>query len=449
MSKKILLISPPFYRLMGSHYNGLHLGLGYIASFLERHGHQVFLYNADFEDSNVYLDQRELLDNFDHYKQVLGDLGHPIWDEVRKALQSSDPDYVGIQMYTGTFKSAQNVARLTKEYNKEIQVIVGGTHPTLDVKGAVGFEYYDFAVKGEGEFTFLDLAEGKGPAKIENLAYKDDEAHIVENPSREQIPDLDGLPFPKRDGFLVGNERQDVGGIITSRGCPYSCSYCTSPRIWHGKVRYRGVESILEELRLMTEVHGVSLVRFQDDTFTLNKLRVVRILRGMIERGLKIEWVCDTRVDKIDYEILRLMKEAGCVRVKIGVESGSDEILKRVNKGITVKQIKRAVEMIKGLNIPLTIYLMIGFPGETDEDVRKTIALAEEIEADYYSLSVIAPYYGTKMYFDLVNNGFRFGKSNWEYFFHQSKEMIMNVNISQSLVDEFWALNDKGKGKRV
>ena len=144
-----------------------------------------------------------------------------------------------------------------------------------------------------------------------------------------------------------------------------------------------------------------------------------------------------------------MMKRSGCIRLKTGIESGSDKILKRVQKGINVKKIKEVVKMIKESDISLTTYFMIGFPGETDDDIKKTIKLADEIRSDYNSLSVVAPYYGTQVYSDLEKEGFDFDKPHWEYFYHQSKEMIINSNISKHLVDEFFNINEKCKGKRI
>lgn len=434
---------------MGSHYNGIHLGLCYIASVLNKNGFDTEIYNADFLDSATYSNQKELFDNFDVYINILNDPAHPIWLEVREAIRNADPDYIGIQMYTGTFKSVQMVAALAKSLKPEVKIAVGGTHPTLDPFGTIKCEHYDYVIRGEGEYTFTEILEGREPAAIKGLTFKNSGGEAVSNEAREFMEDLDSLPFPARDKILSGNGKTDVGAIITGRGCPFQCSYCASPELSNQKARYRSVENVLEELEYMTRHLNISLVRFQDDTFTLNKSRTAEICDGMLRKGIDVQWVCDTRVDRIDGDLLKLMKRAGCVRVKIGVESGSDEILKKVRKGVTVERIRRGVEVIKGAGIPLTIYLMIGFPGETDDDVRKTIRFADEIDADYNSLSVVAPYYGTRIYKNLVKEGFGFEKSNWEYFFHQSRAMIMNTKISRQVIDEFFGLNDKNKGARV
>lgn len=434
---------------MGSHYNGIHLGLGYIASVLGKYGHDVQIYNADFFDSNTYIDQKKIFESFKRYKTVLNNLNNPIWEEVRGAIKDVRPDYIGIQMYTGTFKSAQNVATIAKEVNPAIKVVVGGTHPTLDPNGTISFDNYDYVVRGEGEYTLLDLLNNTNLNKIDGLTFKNKDNNIINNRDRDFNKDLDALPFPIRDNFYSGNGKIDVGAIITSRGCPFQCTYCASPQIWKRKTNYRSVNNVLEELEYIVRHHNVSLIRFQDDTFTLNKKRAVEIFEGILERGLNFRWICDTRVDKLDKQLLSLMKKSGCIRIKIGVETGSDRILKRVKKGITTEQIRNAISLVREVGIPLTVYLMIGFPGETDEDVRKTIRFADEIKADYNSLGIIAPYYGTEMYEELANNGFDFSKCHWEYFFHQSQEMILNTKISEDLRDSFLSLNERGKGERL
>jgi radical SAM superfamily enzyme YgiQ (UPF0313 family) len=169
----------------------------------------------------------------------------------------------------------------------------------------------------------------------------------------------------------------------------------------------------------------------------------------MIERDLKIEWKCDTRADCLDDELAYLMKQAGCIRAKIGVESGSDRILRKIKKNETIDQIKTGIAYLKRYNIPITIYLMAGFPDETNEDLKKTIELAKALAVDYYSLSILAPYYGTEIYEELKAKGYEFEKDHWEYFYHQNWEMIVNNGIDPNLLEEFLALNEMGKGVRV
>ena len=187
-----------------------------------------------------------------------------------------------------------------------------------------------------------------------------------------------------------------------------------------------------------------------DDTFNLDNRFTKEICRRIIDEGLKLNWICEARADYLDKELVSLMVEAGCVRIKLGIESGSDRILKMINKGFTTQMVRRGVGIIKECQLPLTVYLMVGIPGETNEDLRRTIELAKELDADYYSLSVLAPYYGTQIWKELEESGKRMNNEHWEYFYHQSRELIVNSKLDPAIVDEFLALNEReGKGKRV
>jgi radical SAM superfamily enzyme YgiQ (UPF0313 family) len=198
----------------------------------------------------------------------------------------------------------------------------------------------------------------------------------------------------------------------------------------------------------MYDQFGIKRLHFKDDTFVLNKKRILDLCNRITDAGLKIKWTCDTRVDNLDEATLRLMKNAGCVRLKIGVDSGSDKILKKVKKGITTDQIKRGVDLIKKVGIKFTVYLLIGFPGETEEDIRETLEVARKLDANYNSLSIVAPYFGTEIYEDFIKrNGAKGIKEHWEYFYHQSKDMILTDGIPEELVDEFLLLNEGHEGK--
>lgn len=448
MKRRILLIAPPFYRLMGSHYNGLHLGIAYIAAVLKEHGHQVKVYNADYYDSAEYLNQRQLFDGFPHYKEVLNDPSHPIWCEIKDKISSFVPDFLGITMLTPNYKAAKNIARITRTINSNIRVIVGGTHPTLDPEGTLAEKDFDYVIRGEGEYSFLELADGREDEKIKGLSFKRANKP-VHNQDRPFIQDLDTLPFPSRDSFLNDTDYLDCGFVMTGRGCPFSCSYCVSPQFWHRTVRFRSASNVIEELEYLQAKHDSSLIHFVDDTFTLDKERAKEICRQLIDRQMNIAWVCDTRADCLDREMVALMKRAGCVRIKLGVESGCDKILKSMRKGVTKEIIRKAVGLVKEQELPLTVYLMVGFPGETNEDVRQTIEFAKELEADYYSLSILAPYYGTQIWNDLEKSGRKLDKEHWEYFYHQSQDMLVNDGLAPDMVSEFLALDQLGGGDRV
>ena len=161
----------------------------------------------------------------------------------------------------------------------------------------------------------------------------------------------------------------------------------------------------------------------------------------MIKEKLNMKWKCEARTDNLDNEIAELLNEAGCVRVKLGFESGSDKILKQVKKLETREEMLHGARLLKDNKVSFSGYFMTGFPGETDEDLQQTIDFAKEVRANYYSLSVLAPYYGTELFNDLMAKGHALDKQPWEYFFHQSPELMVNNTISPGMLKKFLELN--------
>ena len=444
--RKVLLINPPFYRLMNSHYNGLSLGLSYIAAVLSEAKHEVRIYNADQQNRKNYAKLKEIFDSYNNYKEILSDLNHPLWLEIKDVIKDYSPDIVGITMMTGTYKSAENIGRIAKEVNEKIVVVVGGTHPTILPEETIKNKYFDYIIRGEGEYSFLDLVNNVKKENIAGLTYINEKGIIINNSNREFIKNINSLPFPSRDLYINDNKYIDFGYIITGRGCPFKCTFCASNEIWKGHVRFRTPENVIEEIKYVYNKYDTRFFYFVDDTLTLNKKKTKKICNLIIENNLKIKWICTTRVDTIDEELLCLMKEAGCIRIKLGIESGSERILKLINKNITKKQIRDSVSLIKKVGIDISAYLMIGFPTETNEEVQETLDFARELNPTYYSLSILAPYPGTKIYNDIIKSGIKLPMEHWEYFFHYSKDMILANNIDSAVVDECLSLNE-AKGK--
>ena len=267
---RVLLVSPPFYRLMGSHFNGLNLGLSYIASSLEQQGHEVMLYNADYLPSAKYANQNQLFNSFEHYKEALDT--HECWEVVRLVIQDLQPDVVGITMHTGAYRSAKNVALIARSINSEIKIVVGGPHPTLAWQEMLGLPWLDTIVSGEGEN--IRLRKNKRSTKGHQF-------------KRLRQPDIDKIPFPMRDSFINSIEFMDLGNIITGRGCPNKCTYCASPAIWGGKYRLRDIENVIDELKEMKKLR-VKVIRFCDDTFNLQPDRTALLLQRMMEERIDL-----------------------------------------------------------------------------------------------------------------------------------------------------------------
>ncbi len=439
--KRVLLVTLPFYKLLGSHFNGMNLGVSSIAAVLESRNYDVGVYNADYYDSSKYLSQEELYGNYEHYLDVIQNASHPLWKEVVDTILEWNPSYLGISMLTAGYPIAKIICTKLKKVRPELNIIIGGVHATLAYQELIYDKCFDYVVRGEGEFSFLELVNNVPLESIKGLSFRDKSGSPVHNDDRPPIEPLDILPFPSRDLHITSTHMMDLGQIITGRGCPFGCTYCASPLLWKRRVRYRSIHDVVTELELIAKRYQSSMIYISDDTFTLKKDRTMELCDQIISRELNVTWKCDTRVDCLDDELIAKMKEAGCDLIKIGVESGSDRVLKNIHKGITKDKIRETVKLIKKHDIKLTAYLLIGFPGETDEDAQQTIDFARELEAHYYSLSILTPYYGTEIYNYLSKDEFKSSKEHWEYFYHQNKKLLVNRDISENMLNNFLAIN--------
>ena len=470
MGKRVLLCNPPFYRLLGSKYLANSLGISYIAAVLNQNGHDAWLYNADaYFDDPSYKNLKGLFDGFHDYKQYFKNKDHEIWEEVTRKIIDFNPDWVGWTSYTANVSTIQILSEKLHNIAPEIRQVVGGPHSTMDNNLLLKLPYVDFAVKREGEYAMLELINDNDPKKIIGVVSKN-KLGFLHNNGDADVLDTDLLPFPERDKFWAMTEEQknkiDVSYVISIRGCPYDCTYCASPKHWgRSKTQYRSPKSLLSEMHHVKKhywnkhqfdysqsanattkdkliIQDNSVFYIVDDVFSVKKNRTIETLNMMIDTNLDAPWKCEARTDHLIPEICKLMKQANCVRVKIGAESGSDRILKQVSKRETKKQIYDGCMMLKDAGVPFTLYLMAGFPGETDEDLRQTIEFAKAVKPNFCSLSILSPYFGTAIYYDLIEQGFPLDKQPWEYFFHQSSDLMVNNTISKEVLQEYLALNE-------
>jgi radical SAM superfamily enzyme YgiQ (UPF0313 family) len=286
---------------------------------------------------------------------------------------------------------------------------MGGPHATakagevLDICPDV-----DYVVRGEGEYTLLELIRAleKGEAtchSITGLSYRKDNVP-VHNPPRSMAVDLHRFPFPDRT--LLMHEQhytsEDMGLIMTTRGCPYACTYCATNT---QQVSYRSRDHILEEIQAVKARYGTTQFTFKDDSFTVNRKNVRAFCNALIGAKVHITWECNTRVNLINEPLLRLMKRAGCNFIKVGIESGSERVLQRMNKQITHEQVRQAAQLFRKVGIHWTGYFMMGVPGETEEDIRQTIAFLHEVKPDFASIGVYEPFPGTVMFEEGIQRG--------------------------------------------
>ncbi|MBD3203967.1 radical SAM protein [Candidatus Woesearchaeota archaeon] len=438
---KVILIEPPFERLKKINYGYFPLGLGYISTVLNTHGIYCRVYNAEFGpekfrdvSKNFY---EQLLERYPLYIDALEDDDHYVWKEIRETLKKYKPDAVGISVKTAKLPSALKIAGILKKLDEKCFVIFGGYHPTTSAKNTLKNNDVDFVVRGEGEHTFLELCQELASSKpsfnrIKGLSYKK-KKKIISNPPRTLIKDLDKLPILDKSYAINPDlySKSIMGDIITSRGCPFDCTFCSQKEMWEGCVRYRKIDQVILEMEKIINQFHTKQFYFWDDTFTMNRKRIINLCEEIIKRNFNILWGCTTRVDFLDTDLLRMMKKAGCVSIDIGIESGSQKILDSLQKGITIDQVKKAVEMIKKAKIECNAFFMIGFPQETEQDIKKTIALIKQLDVSNISLSIFTPYPGSELYLQSKEMGLIEDNTNYALYSHQSPYNFFNKNISR------------------
>ena len=343
---------------------------------------------------------------------------------AKKSLEKSfeklhrlKPEIIGLTCLTTEVLEARAVAqRLHKEF-PEATLIVGGVHPTLRPQDLI-FENsgIDYAIMGEGEETSLELVQkilandvsGKTMGKVQGIAFLN-EKKIEITEKRPLIKDLAALPSPnygKIDmDFYTRPDIYCIRGVpisgfyfFTSRGCPFACQFCVNKNLFGRTIRYKDPVKVVEDIEAVVKKNGIDGFYFYDDTFTVNRKHVERICSELKERKLDLIWGCETRVNLVYKDLMAAMKKAGCVQIDFGVESGSEINLKRLQKGITVPEIKNCFKICKEVGIRTFANFMLNTPDETEQDVEETIQLARELNANVSIFNVTTPFPGTEIY---------------------------------------------------
>ena len=424
---RVLLIDPPYERLIGFRSEWFPLGLACIASFLIERGYRdVGIYHAEHASDTQYKSVVKYSETFHRYKEAIESDDHLIWKEIRKKIISFQPDFVGISVLTAKVPSAFRIAAICKDIDKGIKVVCGGHHPTVRPHEMMENSDIDFVIRGEGEYTLHELVSAQDTLSIEyhtipGLSFRSG-GKVIHNEKRKMISDLEQLPLPARSKLfdIDSYSPTQLSMVMTSRGCPYNCGFCASRNMWERKVRYRSINNILEEIEGLRRKYFVKNITFMDDSFTLKPERVKELCSALIQRRTNITWSCLTRVDAISDELIYLMKKAGCKKIDIGIESGNQRVLNLVNKGITLEQIRKAVRILKQHKMYWAGFFMFGFPSETEEEVLDTVRLIKEVKPNWANISIFAPYPETSL-FDLCRKkGLVDEKLNYFIYSHQS-----------------------------
>ena len=437
---RISLIEPPFYRLYKDRYSldKYPLSLGYLAGTIrEETNWDVMVYNADFSPQSEAIKVSYLAGTgFDNYLNNLRDLSGPVWAEVKSTILEYNPTVVGISAKSQNFASARIVARLAKEIDKQIIVIVGGPHPSMVGTEVLNCPDIDACVKGEGENTIVELLNAIDAQQefdaIRGIIYRKDD-HIVENAPREFIKDLDSLPFPHETAPEVLKDYNQYPltafkYIFATRGCPYNCFFCGSRKIWSRRVRFRSPENVIREIKGLQK-KGLRSVHFDDDTFGIKKQYINDLCNALIKHCPGLKWSCEIHVKLVDEQNISLMKAAGCYSISIGIESGNNEILKAMRKHITIEEALSACRIVKEHGIELHAFFMVGFPQETEDTLNDTIAAMRKING-VLVYSIFTPYPGTEAFEFCREHGLIDDDYDTSLHNHQSPANCFCMNIT-------------------
>ena len=381
---KVLLIDPPdtfsVYGRIGKRMPPFapSLGLAYIAATLERNSISIKLLDARGNNSTI----------------------ENILEEVKKY----DPHIVGITCMTPSFAISVEIAKTIKSNYNDTCIIMGGPHVTPTAKDILEKQpFVDIAVIGEGENTMLDIAKGMNLAEISGIAYRSN-GDVVINNKRPLTRNLDTIPFPARHLYNLNSYHQPIHEsygtplttVMTSRGCPYDCSFCSSKITFGRSIRYRSVGSVMEEIDHLIQKYRIKGIKFADDTFTLNEKRLEHLCCEIRKR--KIYWIGNSRVETLNKDILALMKYSGCKLLQFGVESGDPTIQRELKKTDNLEQTQRVFAWAHELKLDTAATFIFGAPSETWETVNKTITFAIQIKPTYANFFILSPYPGTEIY---------------------------------------------------
>lgn len=397
------------------------LGISYIAALLEKEGYDVKILDA----LALGWKNERIIDGIKYTGLTQ--------KEIAEEVKNFGPDIVGIAfLFTFQAREGHNLAKTVKKLNPNIFVIAGGAHATTLPKEVLDDPMIDCAVIGEGEYTVKELIK-----KIENdndwrdiqgIAYKNKRGEVVENPKRAPIGNLDELPFPARhllpmetyqeaakkvkSSRSISTFNKRWATIITSRGCPFNCVFCTIHLVMNKGWRARSPENVVAEIKELRDKYGVEHLDIEDDNFTLKKERTKEILDRIAEKKIKITWSTPNgiRADTVDEELIKKMKQSGCTRTIVAPESGNQEVVNNIiGKMIDLEKISQVVRWCKKYKLLVEAFFVLGFPGETKQQMRDTINYAKKLRgmgADDCAFYIATPFYGTRLYQILVEKGY-------------------------------------------
>lgn len=418
--QKTLLVNPPNTAFIQEESGNINfgkifpLGLAYIAGYLDSLGYSVEVLDASAEG----FDHRERIDR-EHVRVGLSD------EALRDRIKKIRPDMVGISnLFSMQAAEADHIAHLTKEIFPDVPVVVGGPHPSSVPEEALKNPDIDYVVIGEGEKTMGELIEklnkGRSLDSQKALGYRNLKGNIQINPEFNFIEDIDSIPYPAYHLFdmSIYFGKMSVHGarrtnrfipVITSRGCPLECTFCTAHKVWGKKYRYRSPEAVVAELEFLKNEYGIKEVIFEDDNITLNKRRAEKLFDLMIERNLDLIWTVPNGIAlfTVDQQLLRKMKDSGCYKVNFAIESGSQRVLDEViHKPMKLKRVIPLINYAKKIGLEVGAFFIIGMPGETLDEIRQTFRFIRKHGISTSNISLAVPLPGSALYEIVQKNNY-------------------------------------------
>ncbi|OGF26977.1 hypothetical protein A2331_02665 [Candidatus Falkowbacteria bacterium RIFOXYB2_FULL_34_18] len=403
---KTLLINPAFSQYGGLQGHGgsvIPLNLCYLAAYVRQQNPDIKIKIIDSE--------------------ILG-LSH---EETVSESKNFNPDIIGITANTCVFDSVINLISQLKLKLPNTKIVIGGPHPSALPKQSLIESGAHFTIAGEGEITFNELVtyiKNKNAHwnEIDGLTYYNHNKSIISNKPRELIEDLDILPFPARD--LLDNDlysppptkRVGLGPntlLTTGRGCPFSCGFCGARTVWTQRTRIRKPEYIIKEIEECIDKYNIHNFNLTDEFFTINKQRTLKICNAIIEKKLNISWICSSRAQFLDEEVLKIMKRAGCHEISFGIESGNKEILKKINKSLDLNEAKRVIDLTKKVGITTHASYIIGYIGETENTIKDTIKFSKKLNTHIAAFFIASPLPGTPLYVEAKEKNYLRSDASW------------------------------------
>ncbi|MFC1945255.1 B12-binding domain-containing radical SAM protein [Chloroflexota bacterium] len=444
--RKILLLEPPFYRLYGSRFgvNIFPLSLGYLSGVIkQKTSWDVTAYNAEFsrrgkgiaidflmkKGYSSYLNNlinlsgavwNELMvawgrgitidflmkKGYSNYLNNLTNQSGAVWRELRAAIVDCKPDVLGISCKSQNYASVKIVAKMAKEINRKIVVVVGGPHPSMVGEALLECSDIDICVRGEGEETIVELLtavdEGRALDDVSGIVFRKNDT-ILSTPQRKYIENLDSLPFPHEvaPDVLKDYQKYPITAfhrIFAIRGCPFNCAFCGSKYIWSRRPRYRSVTNVIAQIKSLQKI-GLTHVHFDDDTFGVSKQYIQDLCQNLILHCSGLTWGCEIHVNLVDRDTINMVKAAGCNYLQLGIESGNNKVLEQVRKGITIEKALSACETIENVGgIHLNTFFMVGFPQETEESLKDTFNAMKKVRCNSITFGIFTPYPGTELF---------------------------------------------------